>query len=152
MTSNIGAKELDISPVGFSTETDEDMNISDVITKALKNTFRPEFINRIDEKVVFKTLTEDNISEIVDIHIKKLENRMNERGNYKLSISKKMKKFLLKESYNEEYGARPVIRAITKYIQNPASKSVLKGDIKEGDTIFVDYNEKNDEIIVKKKK
>ncbi len=152
MTSNIGAKELDISPVGFSTETDEDMNISDVITKALKSTFRPEFINRIDEKVVFKTLNEDNISEIVDIHIKKLEKRMNERGNYKLSISKKMKKFLLKESYNEEYGARPVIRAITKYIQNPASKSVLKGDIKEGDTIFVDYNEKNDEIIVKKKK
>ena len=152
MTSNIGAKELDISPVGFSTDLDEDMNVNDVITKALKNTFRPEFINRIDEKVIFKTLSEDNISEIVDIHIKKLEKRMSERGRYKLSISKKMKNYLLKESYNEEFGARPVIRAITKYIQNPASKAVLKGDVKEGDSIFIDYNEKNDEIIVKKKK
>jgi ATP-dependent Clp protease ATP-binding subunit ClpC len=151
MTSNIGAKELDISPVGFSTDLDEDMNVNDVITKALKNTFRPEFINRIDEKVIFKTLSEDNISEIVDIHIKKLEKRMSERGRYKLSVSKKMKNYLLKESYNEEFGARPVIRAITKYIQNPASKAVLKGDVKEGDTIFIDYNEKNDEIIVNKK-
>jgi ATP-dependent Clp protease ATP-binding subunit ClpC len=151
MTSNIGAKELDITPVGFSTDVDEDMNVNDVITKALKNTFRPEFINRIDEKVIFKTLTEDNISEIVDIHIKKLEKRMMERGNYKLSVSKNMKKFLLKESYNEEFGARPVVRAITKYIQNPASKAVLKGDVKEGDTIFIDYNQKNDEIITKKK-
>ena len=87
----------------------------------------------------------------LDIHIKKLEKRMSERGRYKLSVSKKMKNYLLKESYNEEFGARPVIRAITKYIQNPASKAVLKGDVKEGDTIFIDYNEKNDEIIVNKK-
>jgi len=151
MTSNIGVKELDIKPVGFGSDVDSDMNVNDVIAKALKKVFRPELINRIDEKVVFNTLKESDIEKIVDINIKKLERRMNKVGEYKLEITDNMKSFLLKESYNEEFGARPVIRAVTKYVQSPASKAVLKGDVKPGDTMVVDYDSKKDEVIVKKK-
>lgn len=151
MTSNIGVKELDVSPVGFDTGVDSEMNVNDVIAKSLKKVFRPEFINRIDEKVVFNTLKKEHIAQIIDIHVKKLEKRMMDRGNYKLTITKKMKDFLLSEGYNEEFGARPVLRAVTKYVQNPASKAVLKGEIKEGDTMSVDYNQKTGEVLVKKK-
>jgi ATP-dependent Clp protease ATP-binding subunit ClpC len=151
MTSNIGVRELDIKPVGFNSDVDNDMNVNDVIAKALKKVFRPELINRIDEKVVFNTLKESDISKIVDINIKKLEKRMDKVGEYKLQITDNMKSFLLKESYNEEFGARPVIRAVTKYVQNPTSKAVLRGEIKHGDTMIVDYDPKKQEVIVKKK-
>ncbi len=151
MTSNIGVRELDIKPVGFNSDVDNDMNVNDVIAKALKKVFRPELINRIDEKVVFNTLKESDISKIVDININKLEKRMDKVGEYKLQITDNMKSFLLKESYNEEFGARPVIRAVTKYVQNPTSKAVLRGEIKHGDTMIVDYDPKKQEVIVKKK-
>jgi ATP-dependent Clp protease ATP-binding subunit ClpC len=149
MTSNIGAKDIEVKPVGFGSETDN--NVQDIIAKSLKRVFRPEFINRIDEKIFFKTLTKENISEIVSIHINKLAKRMLERGDYKLEVSSSMMDYLIKESYDEEYGARPVARAVTKHVQNPSSKAVLKGELKEGDSFIVDYNIKKDEIIIKKK-
>ena len=152
MTSNLGVQELDMTPVGFDTGVEQEMNVNDVILKALKRKFRPEFINRIDEKVVFKTLKKEDISKIVDIHIAKLAKRMGKSGNYKLEITESMREYLLKEGYNEEFGARPVLRAVTKYVQNPASKVVLKGEAKEGDTIIVDYNSEKDEIITTTKK
>jgi len=151
MTSNIGAADLDITPVGFSTDTSNDMNVSDVIKKALKKVFRPEFINRIDEKVVFNTLSKENISDIVDIHLKNFEKRMSEKGDFKLKISKKMKDFLIEQSYDSEFGARPVSRAVTKFVQNPCSRSFLLNEIKSGDTIRVDYDSKKEEVIVKSK-
>lgn len=151
MTSNLGVKELDVSPVGFDTSVEKDMNTNDVIMKALKRKFRPEFINRIDEKVIFNTLKKEDISKIVDIHINKLAKRMEKNGNYKLEITSSMKELLLKEGYNEEFGARPVLRAVTKYVQNYASKAVLRGEVKGGQTIVVDYNSKKDEITTKVK-
>ena len=151
MTSNIGAKDIEVKPVGFGSETNGNGNVQDIIAKSLKKVFRPEFINRIDEKIFFKTLTKENISEIVSIHINKLAKRMLDRGNYKLEVSNSMMEYLIKESYDEEYGARPVARAVTKHIQNPSSKAVLKGELKEGDSFIVDYNAKKDEIIIKKK-
>ena len=150
MTSNIGVRELDVTPVGFDSGTTDDMNVNDVIAKSLKKVFRPEFINRIDEKVVFNTLKEEDISRIVDIHVSSLAKRMSQNGEYELTVTKKMKEFLLKESYSEEFGARPVIRAVTKYIQNPASQAVLRGEIKVGDKLSVDYISKSDEVVVKK--
>jgi len=75
---------------------------------------------------------------------------MFENGEYELSITKKMKDFLLKESYSEEFGARPVIRAVTKHVQNPASQAVLRGEIKLGDKLSVDYIAKEDNVVVKK--
>ena len=152
MTSNIGVKELDVTPVGFGADTTSDMNVNDVIAKSLKKVFRPEFINRIDEKVVFNSLKEEDIMKIVEIHIESLRKRMKDNGEYQLTVTKRMKDFLLKESYSEEFGARPVIRAVTKFIQNPASKAVLKGEVKQGDKISVDYNIKKEEVIVKKVK
>jgi ATP-dependent Clp protease ATP-binding subunit ClpC len=152
MTSNIGVKELDVTPVGFGADTTSDMNVNDVIAKSLKKVFRPEFINRIDEKVVFNSLKEEDIMKIVEIHINSLKKRMKENGEYNLTVTKRMKDFLLKESYSEEFGARPVIRAVTKFIQNPASKAVLKGDIKQGDKISVDYSVKKEEVVVRKVK
>ena len=152
MTSNIGVKELDVAPVGFDAGTTSEMNVNDIIAKSLKKVFKPEFINRIDEKVIFNTLKEEDVMRIIQIHIDSLNKRMKENGNYQLSVTKRMKDFLLKESYNEEFGARPVIRAVTKFIQNPASKAVLKGEIKQGDKISVDYNIKKEEVIVKKVK
>jgi ATP-dependent Clp protease ATP-binding subunit ClpC len=127
------------------------MNVNDVIKKALKKVFRPEFINRIDEKVVFNTLSKENISDIVDIHLKNFEKRMSEKGDFKLEISKKMKNFLIEQSYDSEFGARPVSRAVTKFVQNPCSRSFLLNEIKSGDTIRVDYDSKKEEVIVKSK-
>jgi ATP-dependent Clp protease ATP-binding subunit ClpC len=151
MTSNIGVKEMEINPVGFSTNVSDEMKTNDIVSKALQKVFRPEFINRIDEKVIFKTLKEENISEIIDINIEKLAKRMSENGGYKLHISTKLKEVLLKEGYDEQFGARPVMRAITKYVQNPASKAVLKGDVKENSVIYVDYDDKKEEVVIKKR-
>jgi ATP-dependent Clp protease ATP-binding subunit ClpC len=150
MTSNIGVKEIDVKPVGFG-GIDNDMNVKNIILKALKKQFRPELINRIDEIVTFNSLGREEISQIVDIHIKNLQDRMFDRGEYKLEVTDSLKEYILEESIVEEFGARPVKRAVTKFLQDPSSKAVLKGDVKEGDTMVADYDEKNDEIIVTKK-
>jgi ATP-dependent Clp protease ATP-binding subunit ClpC len=154
MTSNIGTKELNENkPMGYSggNSVAAEMNVSNIIAKALKKVFRPEFINRIDEQVIFKNLSEDNIKEIVKINLKELVDRI-KLQEYDVKITDNLINFLAKEGFSDEFGARPVLRAIIKYVQNPVSKELLLKTFKKGDTIVVDYDKKTKEVKVSKKK
>lgn len=152
MTSNVGSRELyDMKPVGFDTGVDKDMNTSSIISKALKRVFRPEFINRIDEQIIFNRLNEKDVKKIADIHLKKLFKRIEEQ-EYFVEVTDSLKNKLVEEGYSEEFGARPLLRAITKYVQNPISKKLLLKEFSKGDTIVIDYNKESKEINVSKKK
>lgn len=150
MTSNVGSKDLyDNPPLGFDTGISKDLNTASIIAKSLKKVFRPEFLNRIDEQVIFKRLTKENVKAIAEIHLEELFSRVRQQG-YKIKVTDKIKDFLVEEGYSDEFGARPILRAITKYVQNPVSKELLLKKFKEGDTIVVDYIK--EEIVVKKGK
>ncbi len=138
MTSNLGTQEFQRQALGFSRqEKSEQQRLRSAIESALKQTFRPEFLNRIDEIIIFNPLTEEHLKKIIDLMIREVEKRLSER-NIKLELKEEAKSWLLKEGYNPVYGARPLRRAIQKYIENPLSTRILKGEFKEGDTIVVD--------------
>ena len=153
MTSNIGIRQLQDfgTGVGFNTQTksvaiEEDKK--SVIEKELKKKFAPEFINRLDDIIVFNSLNQEDIGKIVNIEIQKLEKRVKEIG-YELKVSDTAKEYLSKEGYDEKFGARPLNRAIQKYIEDPVSEEVLRGDIKENDVIKVSYDKTKDKIVIK---
>lgn len=150
MTSNIGTKDLEIKAVGFNSERNEEDNEA-VIAKALKKVFRPEFINRIDEQIIFNKLKKEDVLKIVDIHLREVEKRVEDKG-MKLNVSKKIRELISDEGFSEEFGARPILRAIIRCVQTPVSKELLKGTFKKGETIKVDYDSKKDEIKVLKEK
>ena len=114
----------------------------------LKKGFRPEFINRIDEIIVFHKLTEDELGKIVDIMFKQIKNRINER-NIKLEIDAKAKELIIKKGTDTNYGARPLRRAIQNMIEDKLAEEILDGNLKPGDTAKI--TEKDDEIQVKVK-
>ena len=109
---------------------------------AVKKTFRPEFINRIDEIIVFHELTEEQLRSIVDLMAKDLQERLAER-NLAVEITQKAKAWLAKVGYDPVYGARPLRRAIEQHVENPLSTRLLKGEFKQGDTIKVDLRNDN---------
>ena len=153
MTSNIGIRQLQDfgTGVGFNTQTksvaiEEDKK--SVIEKELKKKFAPEFINRLDDIIVFNSLSQEDIGKIVNIEIQKLEKRVKEIG-YELKVSDTAKEYLNKEGYDEKFGARPLNRAIQKYIEDPVSEEILRGDIKENDVIKVSYDKTKDKIVIK---
>lgn len=153
MTSNIGVKKLmDFGTgVGFSTKSKLEKQSAlrdEVLQKELKNHFPPEFLNRLDDVIIFKSLTKEDIGKIVDLEVEKLKQRINEIG-YGLQINKTAKDFLIESGYDEEYGARPLNRAIQKFIEDPVSEEILKGNIKEGQTIKVSYSKNKDNMIIK---
>jgi ATP-dependent Clp protease ATP-binding subunit ClpC len=153
MTSNIGVKEVNSfgKTIGFETAAstmDEENKTRDIIEKALKKKFKPEFLNRIDEAIVFRSLTQEDINKIVYLEIKNLESRLNEM-NYKLKISKNAADFLAVKGYDDEYGARPLARVIQHYIEDNIADEVLNGNICEGDTISIDFNKDKQEITIK---
>jgi len=151
MTSNVGARKLQDfgTGVGFGTKSKID-NLEEirnsVIQESVKKAFSPEFLNRLDDIIVFKSLDKDDIKKIVDIPVDELINRMSEMG-YKLEVSSKLKSFLSEKGYDEKYGARPLNRAIQKYLEDPIAERMLDGDVSEGDKIKITINSK-DEIIV----
>ena len=153
MTSNIGVKKLlDFGTgVGFGTKSMKERESSaktDILMDELKKHFAPEFLNRLDDVVIFKTLTKEEIGEIVDLEIVKLKDRVEEIG-YTLQINKTVKDYLVDTGYDEEYGARPLNRAIQKYVEDPVSEEILKGKVKEGQTIKVSYVKSKDKIVIK---
>jgi ATP-dependent Clp protease ATP-binding subunit ClpC len=153
MTSNVGVKKLlDFGTgVGFGTKSKierEDSIKDGLLIDELKKQFPPEFLNRLDDVIIFKSLTKEQIGKIVDLEISKLENRVLEIG-YTLQINKTAKDYLIEQGYDEEYGARPLNRAIQKYIEDPVSEEILSGRVKEGQTIKVSYSKPKEEIIVK---
>ncbi len=140
MTSNLGAREIGIGKnLGFHTDTFEDdySSMEKKVMSELKKTFNPEFINRIDETVVFRALNNDAILEIIDILMGDVSKRLTEK-NIDLRVTVKAKEFLAKEGYNPMYGARPLKRAIQKYIENPFAEEILEGRFAEGSVVQVD--------------
>ncbi|MCF6366294.1 MAG: ATP-dependent Clp protease ATP-binding subunit [Bacteroidales bacterium] len=153
MTSNVGARKLaDFGKgIGFG-ESDDDAQSKTVITKALKRTFAPEFLNRIDDVVIFNTLKKEHIFEIIDIELKGLYKRVEDLG-YKLNITEEAKEFIAEKGLDIKYGARPLKRAIQKYLEDEMAEVIIEAEISEGDEIKVGINKDKIKIkIVNKKK
>ena len=126
----------------------ESSNARSVIENALKKAFAPEFLNRIDDVVVFNTLEKNDIDKIIDIELDKLLNRIDELG-YKLKLSKKAKSFIAEKGFDKQYGARPLKRAIQKYVEDLIAEEIIKSNIQSGDTISIDLNKETDSLFVK---
>jgi ATP-dependent Clp protease ATP-binding subunit ClpC len=153
MTSNIGTRQLkDFGRgVGFTltknTESDNE-HAKYVIQKALKKAFAPEFLNRIDDVVMFNQLDKKHIHQIIDIEIKDLYDRV-EALNYKLKISPAAKDFIAEKGYDPQFGARPLKRAIQKYLEDEMAEIIIKASITEGDTISVGFDKKNEKLLIR---
>ncbi len=156
MTSNIGARQLkDFGQgVGFATQSKEqeaDNYAKNIIEKALKRTFSPEFLNRIDDVIIFNSLTKEDIYLIIDIAMKDVYQRVEKLG-YFMELSKNAKDFLSEKGYDPQFGARPLHRAIQKYLEDPLAEEILKTGIKAGETLYVDKDKKSDELKISVKK
>ena len=150
MTSNIGTRKLKDFGTGVGFDTDyrkrEKNKLStEVLKKSLGKKFSPEFLNRIDEIVVFNELDKTEIEKIVKIEIKKFINRLSEI-EYKIQIDSKAISFLAKKGYHKEYGARPVKRAIQKFIEDEVAKMIVKNKIKKNDNIVISHKKDNDKL------
>ncbi len=150
MTSNIGVRQLKEfgTGVGFATSaksaTDVDNNKA-VIEKALKRTFAPEFLNRIDDVVIFNSLKPEDIHKIIDIVMANVVKRLNNLG-FNLELTKAAKSFIADKGYDEQFGARPLHRAIQKYLEDPLAEEILNLSIKEGDTLKADLDKENEKL------
>ena len=150
MTSNIGTRQLkDFGRgVGFTPalgQSDKEFSRS-VIHKALNRAFSPEFLNRIDDIVMFDQLDKDTITRIVDIELVGLYKRVEDLG-YKLRVTDEAKAFVASKGYDVQFGARPLKRAIQQYFEDEMSELIMKGELKPGDTIVLDFNKENEKII-----
>jgi ATP-dependent Clp protease ATP-binding subunit ClpC len=148
MTSNIGTQELQRQAVGFKQDKPgEERRVHQAVESALKQTFRPEFLNRLDEIIIFHSLTEDHLKQIVDLLVEEVRKRLVEH-NITLELSEAASLWLVKQGYDPVYGARPLRRALQRYIENPLSKKILNGEFEEGDSIMVDTEA--DELVFSK--
>lgn len=143
MTSNVGATTIKKQNVlGFSAPMEEEKaeyeRIKENIKDELKRTFRPEFLNRIDEIIIFHPLSEENVKEIVDVMVEDLENRLR-KMNINIKISKNTKEYISKKGFDPVYGARPLERTITKMIEDQLAEEILKGNVSKEDDIYIDY-------------
>mgnify|MGYP001225803365 FL=1 len=156
MTSNIGARQLaDFGTgVGFGTQAQQESkeeNVKSVIQNALRKAFSPEFLNRIDDMIMFKSLGRKEIHSIIDIELTNLYDRILSLG-YNISLTEKAKEFIVDQGYDEKFGARPLKRAIQKYIEDPLAEEIIKSSFKEGEKISMDLNKAKDGLAVIKKK
>lgn len=156
MTSNIGARQLQDfgTGVGFGTAAktaQEDIERKGVIENALKKTFAPEFINRIDDLIIFNPLTKEHIHQIIDIELNKLFHRVTSLG-YTIKLTDVAKDYIADKGYDEKFGARPLRRAIQKYLEDPIAEEIITAHLKSGDTLLVDYDSKEDRITMKVEK
>ncbi|MGM5471262.1 ATP-dependent Clp protease ATP-binding subunit [Flavobacteriaceae bacterium LMO-SS05] len=153
MTSNIGARKLkDFGQgVGFGTSAKAAQatdNSRSIIENALKKAFAPEFLNRIDDVMVFNTLEKADLDKIIDIELLKLTDRIKDLG-YELKLSKKAKEYIADKGFDKEYGARPLKRAIQKYIEDALAEEIINSKIQEGDKITMDLDSKTNELTIK---
>ena len=152
MTSNIGARQIkDFGQgVGFGTaakKSQADSHQKSVIENALKKAFAPEFLNRIDDVMVFNPLEREHIHQIIDIELKKLYDRIKDIG-YELKLSDKAKDYISDKGFDKEYGARPLKRAIQKYIEDALAEEIVNAKLEEGDSIEMDLDEKGDTLTI----
>ncbi len=149
MTSNIGTDKITGKrSLGFDNNLDEHADISAIVGEELKKYLRPELINRIDEKVVFNVLNEEDIAKIVEIELKKTIDRVEDKG-YEITVTKGVKEFLSEIGYVKEYGARPLKRAITTHIENVIAKCILNEGLSEGSKIKLTYDKKKEQVVAK---
>jgi ATP-dependent Clp protease ATP-binding subunit ClpC len=156
MTSNIGVRDLKDfgSGIGFASaakrENDEE-HMKTTIQNALKRAFSPEFLNRLDDLIVFNSLQREHIHRIIDLTLGKLFDRILQIG-YTVELTDKAKDFLAEKGYDQQFGARPLNRAIQKYLEDPVAEEILKGEVQEGGTILAEYDGKSDALTIKVKK
>jgi ATP-dependent Clp protease ATP-binding subunit ClpC len=158
MTSNVGGELIrrDMG-IGFATKKEEAKTqrqayeaMKEKVLAEMKKTFRPEFINRIDEIIVFHQLTEEQLRSIVELMAKDLQERLAER-KLNLELTEATKSWLVKQGYDPVYGARPLRRAVERYIENPLSAKILQGEFSDGDTVLVDVGEDGLTFTLKKR-
>ena len=150
MTSNLGARQVKDfgNGVGFGTEavkSQESKNIRSTIEKSLKKAFSPEFLNRIDEIVIFNSLEKEDLKKIISIELEKLKSRIKDLG-YEIKISKKAVNFLCEKGYDKKYGARPLKRAIQNYIEDLIAEEIVQSKLKKGNNIKIDWNGKSEKL------
>jgi ATP-dependent Clp protease ATP-binding subunit ClpC len=156
MTSNIGVRDLKDfgSGIGFASsskrESDEE-HMKSTIQNALKRAFSPEFLNRLDDLIVFNSLQREHIHKIIDLTLRKLFDRIIQLG-YNVELTDKAKDFLAEKGYDHQFGARPLNRAIQKYLEDPVAEEILKGEVEEGGTVLAEYDGKGDQLTIKVKK
>jgi ATP-dependent Clp protease ATP-binding subunit ClpC len=156
MTSNIGARKLkDFGQgVGFGTaakESQAEAHAKSVIENALKKTFAPEFLNRVDDVMVFNALDKEHIRQIIEIELEKLFERIADLG-YTLKLTDAAKDYIADKGFDKDFGARPLKRAIQKYIEDALAEEIINAQLEEGDVITMDYDKKAEELSIKIKK
>jgi ATP-dependent Clp protease ATP-binding subunit ClpC len=155
MTSNIGVRDLkDFGQgVGFATQTkldNKDDYVKNVLDKALKKTFAPEFLNRLDDVVLFNSLEPEHIRQIVDILLSQLRKRMDELG-YPFEVTEKAIEYICLKGYDVQFGARPLQRAIQKHIEDALAEEILEGDLLEGESLLVDFDAELEKTVTTRK-
>ncbi len=153
MTSNIGSRQLKDfgAGVGFSTHakvTSADANAKSVVEGALKKAFAPEFLNRVDDVIMFNSLSKEDIHQIIDIELSHLYSRLEGLG-YKIRLTDEAKDFIADKGYDVQFGARPLKRAIQKYVEDPLAEEIIKAKLTEGDQIEAEFDKEKQEIIIK---
>jgi ATP-dependent Clp protease ATP-binding subunit ClpC len=153
MTSNIGSRQLkDFGQgVGFATNA-KTSSTSDhdrgVVESALKKAFAPEFLNRVDDVIMFNSLSKENINQIIDIELAHLYRRIENMG-YKIKLEESARDFIVEKGYDSQFGARPLKRAIQKYVEDPLAEHIISSSLTEGDSIILTYDSDLKEIQVK---
>ena len=152
MTSNIGARQLKDFGQGVGFSTSAKLNQSDahtrgIIESALKRTFAPEFLNRVDDVIMFSNLRKEEIFKIIDLELKALFGRVNLLG-YQIKLTDRAKSFIADKGFDSNFGARPLKRAIQKYLEDPIAEEILKGEIQDRDVLEIDFNKDKEEILV----
>lgn len=149
MTSNVGTRDLkNIGSFGFGTkeELDKYTHMKDTVEEAMKKLFNPEFLNRIDDTIVFRSLNKEDILKIIDIELKDLIQNIKDQKMMVL-LDESAKNFLVEKGFDEKFGARPLRRAIQKYVEDPLAEEILRGSFKEGATIVAKHFENTDELV-----
>ena len=148
MTSNTGAQGIvDPKQLGFVTVTDETKEhekMKSNVMDELKRTFKPEFLNRIDDIIVFHALSEANVKDITGLMLKELKNRVQTQMDIELKFTDYAKKYIFEKGYDKKYGARPLKRAIQTYVEDELAEAILRGDVKKGDTVTVSTKKKKE--------
>lgn len=154
MTSNIGSRQLKdfAQGIGFAAGSQDrkkaiDEQAKSIIQKALKKAFAPEFLNRLDDVVMFNSLSREHIHKIIDIELKGLFDRVTSLG-YTINITPEAKDFIVDRGYDEQFGARPLKRAIQKYLEDPMAEVIIKASISQGDVLTVGLNKEKEEMVI----
>lgn len=151
MTSNAGAENI-VSPknLGFNTSKDPEQdykNMKNKVMDEVKRIFKPEFLNRIDEMIVFHMLTKENVARIVDIMMNSINKRIKEQLNITIELSDAAKSYIVDAGYDEKYGARPLKRALQQKVEDELAEQILEGRIKSSDVVYVDKKEDSEKLV-----